>query len=251
MTIKQGQSCQIPQLRALWKEAFGDTDDFLDGFFQVGFSQDRCRCLWEGDQLGGALYWFDCTWQDKKVAYIYGVATNMAFRGQGVCRRLMEDTHRLLKEQGYRGSLLVPGNEGLFQLYEKMGYRPCCGKKAETVLAGTDPVALTQISPAAYEELQKHYLPEARVVHSAAALDFAGTYNRFYQGEDFAFCGGAEDQIFYFQEFLGKTQKLPGILSALQARCGQLRVAGDIPFAMYLPLDGTEALPQDFDIPLN
>ena len=36
---------RIPALRALWKEAFGDTDLFLDGFFEYGFSPNRCRCV--------------------------------------------------------------------------------------------------------------------------------------------------------------------------------------------------------------
>ena len=39
MIIKAPQVSNIPALRALWKDAFGDTDTVLDAFFQTAFSQ--------------------------------------------------------------------------------------------------------------------------------------------------------------------------------------------------------------------
>ena len=71
----------IPQLRGLWKEAFGDEDAFLDAFFATGFSPDRCRCVTVDGQLAAALYWFDCSWEEKPLAYLYAVATGKAYRG--------------------------------------------------------------------------------------------------------------------------------------------------------------------------
>ena len=60
MTIDSPKIDQLPQLRALWKEAFGDTDAYLDSFFTLGFSPERCRCVTEDGQVSAALYWFDC-----------------------------------------------------------------------------------------------------------------------------------------------------------------------------------------------
>ena len=43
MRIDHPDLGQIPELRQLWKEAFGDSDAFLDAFFMVAFSQiDAC-----------------------------------------------------------------------------------------------------------------------------------------------------------------------------------------------------------------
>ena len=100
MKIDAPSATHIPHLRSLWKEAFGDTDAFLDAFFGAAFSPDRCRCIIADDRPIAALYWFDCTWQGKKVAYIYAVATDLQCRGQGLCRALMENTHPYLKFQG-------------------------------------------------------------------------------------------------------------------------------------------------------
>ena len=122
MNIDQPQTRDLPGLRQLWQEAFGDGDAFLDAFFQTGFAPSRCRCLYFSGDLAAALYWFDCTWENKKVAYLYAVATKKAYRGRGLCTALMEDTHRHLQDLGYHGAALVPGNEKLFTLYEKMGY---------------------------------------------------------------------------------------------------------------------------------
>ncbi len=36
---------QYKQLTALWQEAFGDTEEFIDGFFCTAFSPARCRCI--------------------------------------------------------------------------------------------------------------------------------------------------------------------------------------------------------------
>ena len=45
MIIKQPGVEEISQLRQLWKEAFGDTDSFLDIFFSAAFAPERCRCV--------------------------------------------------------------------------------------------------------------------------------------------------------------------------------------------------------------
>ena len=101
MTIDAPRQEQIGQLRLLWKEAFGDTDAFLDSFFAIAFACDRCRCVTEDSRVTAALYWFDCSCGGKKMAYLYAVATAKDRRGSGLCRALLEDTHAHLKKKGY------------------------------------------------------------------------------------------------------------------------------------------------------
>ena len=61
---------QVPGLRQLWQEAFGDSDAFLDGFFDTGFSPRRCLCVTDGEPVA-AVYWFDCRFAGEKLAYLY------------------------------------------------------------------------------------------------------------------------------------------------------------------------------------
>ena len=48
-------SGMIPSMRELWKEAFGDTDEAIDGFFRTAFDSKRCRVIAEGNAVLGAL----------------------------------------------------------------------------------------------------------------------------------------------------------------------------------------------------
>ena len=127
MIIKAPQTSNIPALRALWKNSFGDTDAILDAFFQTAFSQKRSLCAIIKDEVVGMLYWFDCTYQGQKIAYLYAVATHKTYRGRGICHRLMDATHQLLKERGYVGVILVPEESYLFDFYRKIGYKTCAG----------------------------------------------------------------------------------------------------------------------------
>lgn len=251
MIINKPKPCHQDALRQLWQEAFLDDDSFLDGFFSVGFSPDRCLCLWQDTCLASALYWFDCNWAGQKVAYLYAVATAASQQGKGYCRALMEKTHGLLKEQGYKGAILVPGSESLFRFYEKLGYKACCKLSLQEVSDDDTAAALRQITATEYSKLQKVYLPGDAVFHNTQTLAFAATFAKFYQGDGFAFCGGKDDDTFYFQEFMGDEGSLPGILTTLKTEKGVYRRAGTTPFAMYFSLDGDDTLPDHFDIPLN
>ena len=116
---------RIPALRALWKEAFGDTDLFLDGFFEYGFSPNRCRCVVKDGAVLSALYWFEGTVEDQRFAYLYAVATAKRARGQGLFSALLHDVKQLLTAEGFDGILLHPADEGLARMYEKFGFSAC------------------------------------------------------------------------------------------------------------------------------
>ena len=242
----------VLSLRQLWKKAFGDTDAFLDGFFATGFALDRCRCLFQNEQLAGALYWFDCQWDGQKLAYLYAVATDPDFRGKGLCRALMEDTHRHLKTLGYAGTVLVPGNPGLFSLYKKLGYSPFCPMQTLTVASNNETAKLVKITPENYAERRRGSLPKGAVVQEIDALTFANTFCGFYAGETTLLCVAKEKNTLYFQEFLGDPAQLGSIVHALNGEKGVVRLpGGQSPYAMYHLFDDTTHIPTYFGIPLN
>jgi len=236
MTIDRPQARDLPFLRSLWQEAFGDDDSFLDAFFSTGFSPDRCRCIALEGHLAAALYWFDCSMAGNKLAYIYAVATDRAFRGRGLCRLLMEDTHRHLRALGYSAAVLVPGDPGLFTLYEKLGYRSFCPMQTVSVTRGGNAQRLTKITGADYVRLRKQLLPENSILQEGVTVDFLGTFTAFYAADNAIGSVSREGDTLYFQEYLGDPMLLPGILQALGAEKAVVRVCGGDPYAMYLPL---------------
>lgn len=252
MTIDAPNPCHLPALRQLWITCFGDTEAFVDKFFTTGFSPRRCLCVIAQNQPVAALYWFDCLWQNKKLAYIYGVATAEAYRGQGLCRTLMDHTHRHLQRQGYGGAVLVPAKKSLFPLYEKMGYLPFCPMETVSAEPGNAPAAIRTLTPDDYAALRPGFLPEGSILQTGKTLEFFGTYGKFYAGDAVLFCAETDKDTLYFQEFLGDRDQIPGILTALKAKKGVLRIpGGTAPFAMYRPLTVSSETPSYLGIPLN
>lgn len=250
MTIDFPNVQLISGLRNLWQEAFGDTDTFLDCFFSTGFSQDRCRCICEHGKPVAALYWFDCNWGEKRLAYLYAVATAKSHRGHGLCHRLMEDTHALLRQQGYDGIVLVPAQPSLFSFYEKMGYRCFGGIRQWNATAG-EPISLKELDAIQYATLRTGYLPENSVRQDGKLLDFLGSYARFYQGADFLVCCAEDDGRLMAYELLGNTAAADGILAALKLKTGTFRAPGNAPFSMYYPLANDHTFPGYFAFALD
>lgn len=251
MIIDFPTQAQLPGLRILWKEAFADPEPFLDSFFSVGFSPYRCRCLRRGTAPLAALYWFDCHWGSKRLAYVYAVATAKSHRGQGLCHALMDNTRKHLLQLGYSGIVLVPAKPELFDFYEKMGYRPFSGIRQWECTAGHTAVALEELTVDAYAAARKAILDTDCVLQEGATLRFLHTYARFYQGQDFLLCAALENGKLTGYELLGNTDAAPGILAALGAKKGIFRTPGDAPFGMFLSLTEDPALPGYFAFALD
>lgn len=241
MNIDYPSPEQSDGLKKLWQEAFGDDEAFLEHFYTYGFAPDRCRCVSVDGQIAAALYWFDCSYQGKPLAYLYGVATAKNHRGKGLCRILTENTHKHLKYLGYAGEILVPAEGNLFQMYEKMGYSLCASVSEFTCQAGETPVALRQVDAEEYCRLRRKFLPENGVLQEGDNLNFLQTLADFYAGEDFlATVYRGEPCI--VPELLGNADAAPGILAALHKGKGRFRTPGDQkPFAMYHALSDLPA----------
>ena len=240
---------QIPELAQLWQTAFGDTEEFTDGFFDTAFSAARCRCGVVDGRVVAALYWFDVRCQDQRMAYIYAVATDPACRGQGLCRALMADTHNHLALRGYRAVLLVPQSDSLRQMYTKMGYVPCTEIREFCCAAGPEAVQLHRIDRDAYTALRREYLPQGSAVQEEENIAFLETMAFFYRGPHVLLAARTEGQKLYSQEILGDLTAAPGILAAMGCSQGTFRTPGTgTPFAMYLPLHPNAAKPTYFGL---
>lgn len=240
MIIDKPAASHLQGLRQLWQEAFGDEDAFLDDFFGTAFSEDRCRCIVLEEEVAAALYWLPCLHMEKKVAYIYGVATAKAHRGKGLCHTLMADTHRILKEQGYEGVVLVPQQPGLEALYGSMGYRSCSQIREFVCGPQISDLQLSRINAAEYAIMRRRLLPEGGVIQEGVNLDFLATQARFYAGHGFVLAARVQKDILYGIELLGNTTVAPALVALLGCAEGKFRTPGTgKAFAMYRALVGS------------
>lgn len=225
MNIEYPTPAGIPQLKTLWKTAFADEDAFLDKFFTIAFSPDRCRCAVENGTIAAALYWFETACGGQRFAYIYAVATDPQYRGRGLCRALMADTARILAEQGYHGALLNPADEGLARMYEKMGYKPCTTVTEFTRGPGT-PISLRKVEPSEFARLRRTYLPKNGVIQEKEDLALLASMAEFYAGSDLLAAVTMDGPKLHCHELLGNVTAAPGIVAALGAETGFFRIPG-------------------------
>lgn len=238
---------QIPQLLAMWKDAFGDHGGFWEMFLNTAFLPDHCRCVTVEKETAAALCWFDCSCGGKKMAYVYAVVTHPKHRNKGLCRNLLEDVHRHLTEQSYAAVLLVPEKEGLRQMYRKLGYRDCTFVSEFSFAAGDTPVSLRAVGPEEYARLRRAFLPANGVVQEGKNLDFLAQQAQLFVGADFLLAAYVDADTLVGMELLGNRNAAPGIVRTLDCSEGNFRTPGDAkPFAMVHPLTGNAPVPSYF-----
>lgn len=225
----------LAKYKALWKQAFHDTDEWIDSFFQYVYDPNRCCSILSDGQVLSAVYWMDCKMDGHKLAYLYGLATHEDYRGQGLAGRLLEQFRERLTQLGYHGILLVPANPELIAYYEKRGYHTCTYINEISCQAGT-PVALEQLDLKRYAQLRGQYLPQGGVEHSEATLAFLEQYATFWAGDGFVAAVTVENGNTFVHELLGDCPP-EQLIAALGAEQGTVRTPGNQkPFAMFLPL---------------
>lgn len=151
---------QIPELRALWHNVFGDGPAFLDPFFARVFVPDNTLVWTENGRVVSALYIIPYTIPNKtetlRAAYLYALATEPAWRGRKIMSRLIEASFDLCAARGYALSMLVPAKDSLFGFYRVFGFeelfeRVRIEKTHEEIAAlgaGCEPVRLVTASAA-------------------------------------------------------------------------------------------------------
>lgn len=247
MRIDFALPSQIPQLQALWQAAFGDTEAFIDGFFTTAYAPSRCRCVTVDGNVAAALYWFDVSCEGQRMAYIYGVATAPEYRGKGLCRALMADTHAHLALRGYRGALLVPEGEALRRMYASFGYENATTLREFVCAAGDAPAPMHRIDREEFARLRRNLLPAGAVLQEEENLLYLEKQVTFYAGMGFLAALHQEGASVFCPEILGNPGMAPGILLSLGAAYGTFRCPGQGEnFAMFLPLHKNAVKPTYF-----
>ena len=76
-----------PYLRALWQSCFGDSDSFLDYYFEKRFIPEYTVCTIEDDELVNAMYSYPVNMYIRNYivssAMLAGFSTDKRYRGRG------------------------------------------------------------------------------------------------------------------------------------------------------------------------
>ena len=247
MNFEYPSEHHVSQLVRLWKKAFGEYDGFWELFLGTAFLPDHCRCITEDGQPIAGLYWFDCSCAQDKIAYVYAVVTDPRHRGKGLCRKLMEDVHTLLKSQGYASVMLVPADAELRKMYRKMGYEDCTSVSQISCTAGETAVEIRSIGAEEFSRLRRKLLPDNSVFQEGIQLPFLAAQAQLFAGADFLLAAYLEEDTLQGMELLGNHGAAPEILRALGCKTGKFQIPGDRnPFAMIHKLTKSAETPNYF-----
>lgn len=205
LKVRSSGRQDIPALKALWKEAFGDSDEDIDLFYDTCWRPEETLLLVEGEQVMAMTALLPHTLTlveggEARGAYVYALATALAQRGRGCARYLLMEADKYAKNVlGAQCATVVPAERSLHTFFAGSGFEPCFF----TGRVELDPVELPAVdqgdrleplSAVEYGELRKCLLQRQPAVnYPAALLEFQAGMCRLAGGGLFrVVAGGAE-----------------------------------------------------------
>lgn len=122
MDIRLLEKGDIPLAKALWKQAFDDTDVFIDWYFANKVLPGQSIGIFDRGLISVLhMLPFTVSVQHRALpsAFIAGAATDNSRRGEGLMRTLLRESLALMMRRGILMTHLYPFNHGF---YERLGW---------------------------------------------------------------------------------------------------------------------------------
>lgn len=116
----------------LWKEVFGDSDEFISSFINDIYNADNMLCIEQAGKIVSMLHFIPFEMNGSKVAYIYAVATDADARGQGYATKLIKQAIEKAQAEGYKAIFTLPADDMLRSFYSQFGFKGRYTIKFET-----------------------------------------------------------------------------------------------------------------------
>ena len=130
ITVRPGLPEDVPAQRELWKLAFGDSDQYIDNFYNTYYRPERVVVLEEDGAVRSMTAWFDTTFTvpgqgEYRSAYLYAVATHPDCRGRGLAARLLAGADDYFRSLSIPAVTTVPAEPSLHNFFGANGFREC------------------------------------------------------------------------------------------------------------------------------
>ena len=128
------------QIIDLWKVSFGDSDEFIQLYFDRVYKEENTLVIKKDGRVVSALQIlpYEMTYFGAMipVGYICGVCTAPSERGKGLMNQLMIKALEEMRRRGYALAVLIPATPGLFDLYRRFGFENVFDYGLEEVTCG-------------------------------------------------------------------------------------------------------------------
>lgn len=140
------------ETRELWKQAFNDSEKFMDLYFNRVYQPKYNITCQINRHVVAALQTLPYTLlyhgSEVKTAYISGVSTHPDFRQQGVADNLMRQAHFDLFYKEVVFATLIPAEKWLYEWYGRCGY-------AEQITCTPPPTGIEKMNFETFDKLQR------------------------------------------------------------------------------------------------
>ena len=106
----------------LWKEAFGDNDDFIYRAIDIINGEARAFAIEKDSVIISQLIAFELNLHKLKGLYIYAVATKKEYRNRGYMKLLFSELSDYAKENSYDFLILIPKDRRMAEIYRSMRF---------------------------------------------------------------------------------------------------------------------------------
>ena len=169
-------------IKQLWSEVFGDSDEMIDFFLNAFGQYIVVSC--ENNALMGMMTLLPVGRKGKKGRYVYAVATGTRFRNRGVSTQLLEFAKKYIKANNEEFLVLVPADEGLFDFYAKRGFSPVnstARHALETDGKNTGIYSIVKSDSAEYYALRSDFFRSSELIEWS--IEFLDKIKEMYNGE--------------------------------------------------------------------
>lgn len=137
MRLRTATSEDKSALVALWEQAFGDTSDTVETFFQLCGTFRNTLVAQVDGKVRAALYLLENQLQVQetvyRAAYIYAAATETDYRKNGLMTALLAFADEIAVQRQFDFLFLTPAEDGLFSYYGKRGFQSAFAKQVARV----------------------------------------------------------------------------------------------------------------------
>lgn len=201
MMIRFSVKSDIKQIVNLWNEAFGDSEDEIMFFINNRYLPNNTLVCEIDGEIASLLFLLEGNMciknKDYPSYYLYAACTAKKYRGRGIMASMLRFAQKTAQNRGYSFICLMPGENSLFDFYEKHGYKTVFKKKLITVNR-------TSLSdhPASFNFSSDNSSINLSEIRNEAlygidyfkwddkAIEFAFNHNKMYGGEILNSCEG-------------------------------------------------------------
>lgn len=141
INIFEANSSHIKQLSVLWKNSFGDSEDYIDFFMNNKFLNCKTLIAQTDSTIVGSLYLMPLATYEYAIPkdgfYLYALSVESKYRGLGVGKQLVKAACKLAEEQN-KFIILCPASESLQAYYKLLGFIENCYLSEITIQNNSD-----------------------------------------------------------------------------------------------------------------